>query len=79
MVQGNEVNNQNKVVKRAGGSEFLVDTTDTVNGHLFNLDFSRRKNLIFIFPLLIRRVDFRRFGVLFLFICHFFDLSERNR
>jgi hypothetical protein len=79
MVQGIALNNQNKVVERAGISEFLVDTTDTVNGHLFNLDFSRRKNFFLFFAHVFFWFVLWKLGVLLLFICHFFYLSERNR
>lgn len=43
-----------------------VNTADAVNGQLLNFYFSRRKNVIFVFPSLIRCVGFRGFCVLFL-------------
>ena len=48
-VQGNAFNNQNKVVKWAGIFEFLVDTTNAVNGHLFDFDLDTGKNLFLFF------------------------------
>ena len=79
MMQGNEFNNLNKVVKWAGISEFLVNTTDAVNGHLFNFDLDGGKDiflfLVYVFFVLVTW----KLGVLFLFICHFSNLSERNR